>query len=529
MSSSLAGALGQPIHQNTGYSSVYGLPARTEDVEMSPPDSEARDGPMSPKQESRDPYVAGGGEAMEDLFGNEAEDTRPERDIKSESILTGTPAESGYESDNLSQAERERRRALEYAEPDEPGGVANPPPQEFNVNIPNIPIPRSSDGQYWVIRMPNFVKVDSKPFHPDTYVGPEQEDDDVSQQNENYREKSMTIKLKVENTVRWRWIKDEFDQDKRQSNGRIIRWSDGSLSLRLGKELFDINQTYETSSSLLGKAAAGSQPSASQTSPSASQQTPAAPKAQGLTYLVAQHKRSEVLQTEAAITGYMSLRPTGMQSETHRMLVRAVGQKHNKIARLRMAPEPTRDPEREKMELMKLSAKKSKKKTEDGEFSTRRRRTGHPRKRANTDVWSDDEEEPDYEGSDADDDMGGSSSVKRRLSQEKRKGAGEYQEDDFVVADESDEDGEFGGRASDKKRRHRDEEEEEDPLDKLDAKISRFEDERKRKNHDSEGEADEADQDMDVESEEDEEEHRVRKAGLGARKKRAIAFDEEEE
>jgi RNA polymerase-associated protein LEO1 len=54
--------------------------------------------------------------------------------------------------------------------------------------------------------------VDSKPFHPDTYVGPEQDEDD-SHPNESIREKSMSIKLKVENTVRWRWIKDEFGQD----------------------------------------------------------------------------------------------------------------------------------------------------------------------------------------------------------------------------------------------------------------------------------------------------------------------------
>lgn len=60
--------------------------------------------------------------------------------------------------------------------------------------------------------MPNFVKVDSKPFHPDTYVGPEQDDEDTNA-SENMREKSMTIKLKVENTVRWRWYKDEFGQD----------------------------------------------------------------------------------------------------------------------------------------------------------------------------------------------------------------------------------------------------------------------------------------------------------------------------
>ena len=62
--------------------------------------------------------------------------------------------------------------------------------------------------QSWVIRMPNFVKVDSKPFHPDTYVGPDQEDEELAGA-ENIRESSMSIKLKVENTLRWRWVKDE--------------------------------------------------------------------------------------------------------------------------------------------------------------------------------------------------------------------------------------------------------------------------------------------------------------------------------
>jgi RNA polymerase-associated protein LEO1 len=57
--------------------------------------------------------------------------------------------------------------------------------------------------------MPNFVKVDSKPFHPETYMGPEHEDEE-SQLTENL---SMTIKLKVENTLRWRWIKDEMGND----------------------------------------------------------------------------------------------------------------------------------------------------------------------------------------------------------------------------------------------------------------------------------------------------------------------------
>lgn len=60
--------------------------------------------------------------------------------------------------------------------------------------------------------MPNFVKIDTKPFHPETYMGPEH-DEEEGQQAQTLREQSMTIKLKVENTVRWRWTKNEFGDD----------------------------------------------------------------------------------------------------------------------------------------------------------------------------------------------------------------------------------------------------------------------------------------------------------------------------
>jgi RNA polymerase-associated protein LEO1 len=60
-----------------------------------------------------------------------------------------------------------------------------------------------------------------------------------------------------------------------------------------------------------------------------------------------------------------------MQAEIHRKLVRAVGQKHNKVARLRMVPSDLvqRDPDRELAEMAKNAVKKprkSGKKVEDG-------------------------------------------------------------------------------------------------------------------------------------------------------------------
>jgi len=264
-------------------------------------------------------------------------------------------------------------------------------------------------------------------------------------------------------------------------------------------------------------------------------------KSQGLTYLVAQHKHSGVLQSEALVTGYMTLTPTGMQSETHRMLVRAVGQKHHKVARLRIAPDPVIDPEREKLELMKQSAKKSKKRADidDGLGGGRRKRTGYGRKSRTQDVWSDDGDEERHDlGTDEEDEgssKGGTPKKRRTGAEERKKGAGEYQEDEFLVPDSSDEDaGSQGGHEGHgKKRKHADAGVvEEDALDKLEAQIEEQERrQQKRSGASQEGEGDTEQLEMEFESEEDEEEDfKIRRAGgTGGRKKRAIDFDNDED
>jgi len=305
------------------------------------------------------------------------------------------------------------------------------------------------------------------------------------------------------------------------------------MSLRLGKEYFDINQVIDSSGSAHRQAFGTSQNSQSQ-SPGTPTTTPG--KAHGLTYLVAQHKRAEILQAEAAITGFLTLRPTDMQSETHRLVVRAVGQKHSKVARLRMAPDM--DPEREKQELIRASAKKPRhpRGDESGGGGTRRRRAQGGRQRrsgGDMDIWSDDDE-PGYDAYANDDDDRGSPKKRRAREPEERRG-GEYQTDDFVVADSDSDDA--AGHGSDgvaRRKKGAREEAEEDVLDKLDAQISQQEADRKKRRDEApegpEGGGEQAGETaMEIESEEDEEELRVRRAG-GARKRTTVAgFDEEDE
>lgn len=475
--SSLAGALGDP----SGYH------ARRNDAAMG--------GQVSNASLSED---GDSDEEMGDLFGNDndVEEFRAGR--------SASPTGSAPESERLASPEREHRQALEYEEdygaaPEVVGEV-----KEAEVSFPNLPLPRSSDGNTWVIRTPKYVKIDSKPFHPDTYIGPEQEDEELAAANT--KERSMSIKLKVENTMRWRWVKDEHGVEQRQSNARIVKWSDGSLSLRLGKEFFNINKTLDTSAGASRQL--GASQSASQTQP-----TPVSGKSQGLTYLVAQHKRSQVLQAEAVITGSMNLVPVGMDSKTHTMLVKAVGQKHHKVARLKIIDEPTEDPEREKAELIKQSAKKPRRR--DGE--SRKRRSRH------AGFSSDEELGGAFEGSDDDEGASRRSSPKkskRKSDLDDDEGRGGYQEDDFLVADS---DGEGGYN---KKRKKAAEYEDDDPLDRLDAKIEAQN--RQRGGDDNANDAsDDEKEAMDVESEEeDEEDVPVRRAG-GTR--RRINFDDDEE
>lgn len=372
--------------------------------------------------------------------------------------------------------------------------------------------------------MPNFVRVDSKPFHPDIYLGPEHDEDAGGAAQD-----SMSIKLRVENTLRWRWTKDELGQEVRQSNARVVRWSDGTLSLRLGKELFDINQSIDTSAANPSLQPQSQQSQAQSFSQSQSQsQVPAEPNpnpaaAAGLTYLVAQHKRAQLLQAAVAITGTLTLRPTGMQSATHRMLVRSVGQRHSRVARLRMAPEPTVDPAREVLEIAKQNAKKSRKR--DPGAGGGRKKGGRRRAAAE---WSDDE---DMEAEDGEGGYG-SEEEPSRVGRAERKREGEYEEDDFVVADEDDDD-EDGGRKKRKRAGVAEEEEGEDELEAMEAQLEARKKRAKKTGAAGRKEASfssDAEDDVEVESEEEEDEEiKVRRAGAGARKKRAIDFDDDED
>lgn len=88
----------------------------------------------------------------------------------------------------------------------------------------------------YFVKLPNFLSVESKPFIPETH------EDEIEEDLQLDEEGNVRLKLKVENTIRWRQAFNSEGKYIKESNARIVRWSNGTMSLHLGSEVFDIQR-----------------------------------------------------------------------------------------------------------------------------------------------------------------------------------------------------------------------------------------------------------------------------------------------
>jgi RNA polymerase-associated protein LEO1 len=284
----------------------------------------------------------------------------------------------------------------------------------------------------------------------------------------------------------------------------MVRWSDGSVSLQLGSDLFDVAPSYGTTLA---------RPTDPQPKASAANDKPAPSS----TFLVVSAKEEEVLMTERAVAGQLSIVPTSMTSKTHLELAKHVGQQHAKASKMKILGDDIRDPEQIN-KLLRQAAGTNPVKVSRTRSKTERKTSSSRRKRG---AWSSDEE--------------GYESDEPRAGRKVERDAGEYDEDDgFVVADDDDEEEEekensddaaYGSKrkSGNKKKSKRRKSESLDEMEEAERRIEAAERERKRAKkdkgggsgsksrdyvdtdeEDAEGEPDlDEDMEMDVESEED--------------------------
>ncbi|WVQ93688.1 hypothetical protein IAU59_000764 [Kwoniella sp. CBS 9459] len=485
-----------------------------------------------PAREDGDDEVAAG-----DLFGDDDEEDEQRERRRSTTRTSRSRSRSGSAN------------PLEYPE-EEDVEVERHEQSWATLPLPQWPHMRATDDKIWHLKLPAYVNIESKPYDPDLYRE-SLDEEAIDGAADPIGAKSKMIG--VRNTIRWKWVTGGDGEPMRQSNARMLRWSDGSVSLQLGNDLFDVAPSHGAT------LARPSDPKPPVPAGKANEVVPNTVSA--TTFLSVIEPNEQVLVTERAIAGQLSLLPTSMDSKTHLELVKHVGQQHVKHSRMKMLEE-TADEETLQKLLLKNAPNREMIKGKAAAANPRRSnlgggsgsglgRTGSGlggsggskgRRSFRKSYYSDSSEED----SGAESDRGGRSSQRTRIAgrDRDRDAAGDYDEDDgFVVADSDEDEDAYGSsrkkskKSSNKKRKTKytddedDEDEELDEMEEAERRIEERERERKRAKKDSgasskkksrdyvdsdddddvapaggdvdaEGEEEE-DMDMDVESEED--------------------------
>uniref|UniRef100_A0A2I3SWC9 RNA polymerase-associated protein LEO1 n=1 Tax=Pan troglodytes TaxID=9598 RepID=A0A2I3SWC9_PANTR len=184
------------------------------------------------------------------------------------------------------------------------------PETRIEVEIPKVNTDLGND--LYFVKLPNFLSVEPRPFDPQYY---EDEFEDEEMLDEEGRTR---LKLKVENTIRWRIRRDEEGNEIKESNARIVKWSDGSMSLHLGNEVFDVYKAP-----LLGN------------------------------YNHLFIREDTGLQGQAVFKSKLTFRPHSRDSATYRKMTLPLANRSSKTQKIRILPMAGRDPEGQHTEVMK--------------------------------------------------------------------------------------------------------------------------------------------------------------------------------
>lgn len=98
----------------------------------------------------------------------------------------------------------------------------------LDIELGRHPIPKSSDGELYLLKIPQFLGIEPHAFSPLTFQAPARE--------HHAKEASNTFSAynTALSTIRWRH--SPSSKSDLQSNARILRWSDGSLTLQFAHD-----------------------------------------------------------------------------------------------------------------------------------------------------------------------------------------------------------------------------------------------------------------------------------------------------
>ncbi|EDO17318.1 hypothetical protein Kpol_1062p26 [Vanderwaltozyma polyspora DSM 70294] len=364
--------------------------------------------------------VEGAGSDMDDLFGDDDDDEDDDEGVSRRRIDTQGEGEDDGDEDEDNIGRRRRNYVDEdedeeqamytrkfYGEDDYDKSDQEEDKHEFreeDVVLTRHVVPtkitseeNDADTTIYYAKVPPFLTIDPIPFDPPTFENVVRE----RLTNGLSKEEQLEDRLIDQNTIRWRYSRDDNQRVFKESNATIVQWSDGSYSLKLGDEYTDIllNDTDNT-------------------------------------FLTVSHDQQELMQCVhgGEISKSLLFVPISTTSKLHQRLSKAIVRRN---ATETMGPRSmivNIDPELEKKELEKKQSqvfrerrKKKQKEIEaleslettgfgNNSYSASRKRSTTPmsyggsrRDEYEEDdfIVDDEEEEPEYAGEEDDDDLDG--------------------------------------------------------------------------------------------------------------------------
>ena len=167
----------------------------------------------------------------------------------------------------------------------------------LELSLPRHAVSLMTEGTH-LLKTPMHLNIDPHPFDPITFKE-EVETNELERVEKGltskqiYNEK-LAEKLINETTVRWRYHNSGNDEIVKQSNAHFVQWDDGTISLKIGNEMFDVK-----------------------TLPVADN------------YLVKSYKTAEILQTDSIVENTINLLPASSDS-IHKRLTQVMKNIHFK-------------------------------------------------------------------------------------------------------------------------------------------------------------------------------------------------------
>ncbi|KAJ2687730.1 Paf1 complex component [Coemansia spiralis] len=176
-----------------------------------------------------------------------------------------------------------------------PEGLSKVNVRVMSARVPLFPAPRSDRDAFILTRMPNILQLDPTPFSADSYEDLIKKEHEVAAKHSVKEavppELASAVEGIIGNTIRWRRTAGADGKMKRESNARLVRWSDGSTSIVVGGHT---PETYSVASEPLDDSA----------------------KTKQHHYAAVLYQNELLMQSHARLTEQWSLRPAKQSAQS---------------------------------------------------------------------------------------------------------------------------------------------------------------------------------------------------------------------